>query len=58
MDRTWDACAEELRKELYRLNMELQHWEAQPGCELVAEIKALIAAIKHELDSENRHSRR
>lgn len=54
MARTWDDYAEQLRKELYRLNMELPYWEAQGNDELVREMKALIDATKEALDCEKR----
>ena len=52
--QTWDEQAELLRKELYRLNMELPYWEAQGDRELVCEIKVLIAATRKALDEEGR----
>ena len=52
MLETWDEYAEPLRQDLYRLNMELSHWEAHGNGAMVTEIKALIAQISQILESE------
>lgn len=56
MPQTWDEYAELLRKELYRLNMELPYWEARGNDTLVSEMRTLIAAVKKALDGEMRRS--
>jgi hypothetical protein len=52
--QTWDEYSKTLQAELYRLNMELSHWEARGEREIVQRIKTLITAIKRTLDSETR----
>lgn len=52
MEEAWDKYCNRLRNDLYRLNMELSHWEAVGNRSIVTEINTLIAQIKRILDSE------
>ena len=53
MTQTWDEYSKNLRNEVYRLNMELSHWEAQGEEHKVRLIKATIAFVERLLESEN-----
>ncbi len=45
---------EKLRKELYRMNMELPYWEARGDTAMVEQIRAFIAETKWVLDNKGR----